>query len=567
MTSAIALRRRLLPLTISTAGIVLLAPGIAFAQQQAQPGGLESAAGVSQGPAAALLDDQRGADLTKPTLLQEQRAGHRPPPFGSELFASGNGPTGTTALTDPNYVLRSGDRVQVASYGMVNSTNELVVDSSGNIVIPNVGPVKVSGLSAGEVNDAITAATGKVYQSTVQVYAHAVSAGTTQVFVTGPVMQPGGQTGSGTDSIVGFLQHAGGIDPNRGSYRHILVRRAGTTLVQIDLYNFLLNGDLPDVELRSNDVIVVGQQGGIVSVSGDVRAPYTFEFAGTGGSGQELLRYARPRPEVTHVSILGTRGGRPFNAYLTRAEFAAFPLLDGDRVGFQADAPADTFVVRIEGAQDGPSAYTVRRGEMLGPLLKRIPMDALADAPMIHLERQSVAVAQKQLLQESLSRLEKAIYTTSSSTSSVAAARSADAQGLQQFIARARNVQPRGLVSLPDDANVDQVLLEPDDVIVIPYKSQTVVIAGEVELPQTVLWTAGGTAKDYVKRAGGYATRANRSDTLVIHPDGSTQRGGAVRPGDRILVPPKLAGQFLAFLKDITQILSQTAVAAYTVFR
>jgi len=566
MTSVSALRRPLI--TVLLAGTAIAgAPAIGQNSQNQPSPTSESVGGISQGPASVLLDDQRGAGVTQPTLLQDQRAGRRPPPFGSELFAAGNEPKSSTALTDPNYVLRSGDRVAVSSYGMVNASNELTVDATGNIVIPNVGPVQVAGLTASQVNAAINRATGQVYQRTVQVYAQAVSAGDTKVFVTGPVLKPGGQGGSGIDSVVGFLQHAGGIDPNRGSYRHILVRRGGRTLQEIDLYDFLLNGDLPDLNLRSNDVIVVGQQGPVVAVSGDARSAYSFEFAGNGGTGQELLRYARPRPEVTHVSILGTRGGKPYNAYMTRAEFASFPLVDGDRVAFQADAPADTFVIRVEGAQTGPSAYTVRRGETLGPLLKRIPLEPIADTPMIHIERQSVAVAQKQLLDESLARLQKAIYTTPSSSSSVAQARASDNEGLERFIAQARMIQPRGLVSLPETANLDTVLLEPDDVVVIPYQSQTVVIAGEVELPQTILWTPGGDAKDYVMKAGGYAPRANRSETLVIHPDGSTQRGGPVRQGDRILVPPKLAGQFLAFVKDITQILSQTAVAAYTVFR
>lgn len=569
MTSVTALRRPLIAMLLAGTAVAAMPAGAQSSSQQQQDSSpaSESIGGISQGPASVLLDDQRGAGVTQPTLLQDQRAGRRPAPFGSELFAAGNEPKNNSALTDPNYVLRSGDTISVSVYGMVNSVATLTVDASGNIVVPNVGPVQVAGLTASEVNGAINSATGQVYQRTVQVYAQAVSSGNTQVFVTGPVMKPGGQSGSGTDSIVGFLQHAGGIDPNRGSYRHILVRRGGKTFEQVDLYDFLLNGDLPNINLRTNDVIVVGQQGPIVAVSGDARAPYSFEFAGNGGTGQELLRYARPRPEVTHVSILGTRAGKPYNAYLTRAEFLAFPLVDGDRVAFQADAPADTFVVRVEGAQNGPSAYTVHRGDTLGPLLSRIPIEPLADRPMIHLERQSIAIAQKQLLDESLARLQKAIYTTPASTTAVAQSRAIDNQGLERFIAQARTIQPRGLVSLPEEAPLDTVLLEPDDVIVIPYQSQTVVIAGEVELPQTVLWTPGGDARDYVEKAGGYAPRANKSETLVIHPDGSTQRGGPVRQGDRVLVPPRLAGQFLAFLRDITQILSQTAVAAYTVFR
>ena len=525
-----------------------------------------SAVGAGSAPSAVIQDDQRGAERQTRTLRQDQIAGRRPAPFGSELF-QGTNRNVTEGASDPNYIIQPGDVVTVTTYGLVNETARLVVDAEGNIALPNVGPVRVAGTRAADVDGVVGAAASQVYQSTVQVYATVADAGEIQVFVTGPVRQPGGHTATSQASIIGFLQNAGGIDPDRGSYRHIIVRRNNETIGSIDLYEFLLNGELSGVNLRNGDVIVVGQQGPVVSVSGDARAPYTFEFANLASTGAELLQYSRPRPEVTHVSILGTRDGIPFNAYVSREEFASMMLADGDRVRYEADAPSGTFIVRVLGAHDGPSAYVVNRGDYLGPLLARIPLDPLADVPMIHLERQSIADTQRILLQENLARLERAIYTAPSSSPASAQARAAQASALGEFIQRARLVEPRGLVAFPDDADLNGVLLEPDDVIVIPYINQTVVVAGEVELPQTLLWTPGNDARDYVRRAGGFTNLANRSDTLVIRPDGSVQRGGDVRAGDRILVPPKAPGQTLQFIRDITQIFAQVGIAAAAVFR
>lgn len=532
-----------------------------------------SAVGAGSAPAAVIQDDQRGGEERATTLRQDQLAGRRPAPFGSELFpeeqpgASGAEAMSAAGVADSNYVLQPGDAVTVTTYGLVNETAQLIVDAEGNIALPNVGPVNVAGVRASEVNSVVSAAASQVYQSTVQVYATVADAGDIQVFVTGPVNRPGGHDGDSRSSVIGFLQNAGGIDADRGSYRHIIVRREGETIGSIDLYDFLLNGDLSGVDLRNGDVIVVGQQGPVVSVSGDARAPYTFEFANVAGTGAELLRYSRPRPEITHVSILGTRDGVPFNAYVSREEFATMPLADGDRVRYEADAPSGTFIVRVLGAHDGPSAYVVNRGDYLGPLLARIPLDPLADVAMIHLERESIAQTQRVLLQENLARLERAIYTAPSTSAASASARAAQATSLATFIERARQVQPRGLVAFPEDADLNRVLLEPDDVIIIPYINQTVVVAGEVELPQTLLWTPDNDARDYVRRAGGFTNLANRSDTLVIHPDGSVQRGGEVRAGDRILVPPKAPGQTLQFIRDITQVFAQVGIAAAAVFR
>ncbi|MBC7987868.1 MAG: polysaccharide biosynthesis/export family protein, partial [Sphingomonadaceae bacterium] len=393
---------------------------------------VESVTGVGQPAPSVLIDDQRGAEeqgRDDRTLRQQQVDGDRPAPFGSELF--GEGATGQTAgLVDPSYVVRPGDQIAVTTYGLINEAAVLTVDTEGNISLPNLGPVRVAGSTAGAVNDTVNNAASRVYQDTVQIYATVLGAGQVQMFVAGPVERPGSHTGSSSDSVVTMLQRAGGIDADRGSYRHIIVRRGGRTIGEVDLYDFLLNGDLVGIDLRNNDVIVVGQQGPIVSVSGDARAPFTFEFADQAATGGELLMYARPRPEVTHVSVLGTRDGRPFNAYLTREEFATLTLLDGDRVGLEADVRAETFVVRVEGAHTGPSAFVVNRGENLGAVLARIPLDPLADTPMIHFERVSVAATQKQLLDESLARLERAIYTDPAPTTAIAEARAAAAAGI-----------------------------------------------------------------------------------------------------------------------------------------
>ena len=513
--------------------------------------------------AVTLQEDQR---LSQPatTLLQDQRSGRRATPFGSDLFTT-TGPTGTSGVLDPNYVIKPGDRVSVTMWGLVNNSQELAVDPNGNIVVPGAGPVHVSDLPASMVDAKVKEAVTEVYRNTVQVYAAPVSATTVQVFVTGAVRRPGAYAGGGSDSVVTFLQRAGGPDPDRGSFRNIEIKRDGNTVAVADLYTFLLTGTLPDVRLRGGDVIVVGPQGPIVSVTGEARAPYSFEFTATTSTGAELLRAARPRPEVTHVSVLGTRNGKPENHYLTIAEFASLPLMDSDRVRFETDAKSDTFVIRVEGANNSQSSYTVPRGTTLGSILSKIEFDPYADRSVVHLRRTSVAQTQKELLNESLARLEKAIYTTPNPTPSVATSRAVDTGGLETFIERARQVVPQGVVALPAGADANSVLLEPDDVIVIPYQSQVVVVGGEVNLPQSLIFSSGHNADDYVMMAGGFTPRSNRGQVLVIRQDGSAHIGGAVLPGDRVLVPPKVASSTFELVRDVTTILYQIGIAAAAV--
>jgi protein involved in polysaccharide export with SLBB domain len=496
------------------------------------------------------------------TLLQYQNQGIRPAPYGSYLFTGGNITATTVGVVDPNYVMKPGDQVNITLWGSVPDANTIaVIDTNGNIFVPGVGPVKIGGLTANRVDPTIKAAAAVVYRNQVHIYAAPVTTVPITVFVTGPAVAPGPYAGLGSDSVVAFLQRAGGIDANLGSYRNITVLRNNQPVEHIDLYEFLRNGHMPAVSLHNNDTIVIGQQGPVVSVSGVARAPFTFELGGPTGNGAEILFYARPRPEVNYVALLGFRNAQPLNAYVSLSDFAKMPLLDGDRVGFSADAIADTVVVQVTGAFHGPASYVVSKDTSLGAMLARIPLDSLADRRWIHLQRVSAAFTQKQLLSESLARLQKAIYTQPAPTAALATASAAQATTIQQYITVASQVQPIGAVTFPPGVDLNQVSLEPDDIIVIPYKSQVVSIGGEVTEPQALIYQAGLTAKGYVMKAGGFGQIADKGHVLVIHPDGSTELNGAVQPGDRILVLVKLPGRFLEVLALITQILYQTAIA------
>lgn len=539
----------------STTSPVGGASAVTAAGTTAQSGGVSSQ--------AAPLIGSNPSTPTATSLSQYQAQGIRPAPFGSQLFTGANLTATTVGVVDPNYVMKPGDQVNITLWGSVPDANSTVtIDTNGNIFVPGVGPVKIGGLTSSRVDATVKAAASVVYRNQVHVYAAPVTTVPINVFVTGPAVAPGPYAGLGSDSVVAFLQRAGGIDPNMGSYRHITVLRNNQPIAHVDLYEFLRTGQMPLISLRNNDTIVVGQQGPVVAVTGVARVPFTFELAGPTGKGEEILYYARPRPEVDYVATLGFRDAKPINSYVALKDFASLELLDGDRVGFSADDGADTVVVQVAGAYEGPASYVVPKDTSLGALIARIPLDSLADKRWIHLQRITAAFSQKQLLSEALARLQKAVYTQPAPTAALVASDVAQAQSIQQYITYASQTQPIGIVAFAPNADLNLVPLEPDDIIIIPFKSGVVTVGGEVTEPQSMIYQRGLKVQDYVKKAGGFSNIADKGHILVIHPDGSTEINGVVQPGDRVLVLVHLPGRLLDLLATVTQIIFQSALGA-----
>jgi protein involved in polysaccharide export with SLBB domain len=519
------------------------------------PSGLAMAQTGAAAP-VVIAPEQAAPEGPEALVIQERR-GQRPPPLGADMFA-GRPPETSSDVVDPNYVLQAGDTVQVTTWGMVEGTHDLTIDTQGNVVVPGVGPIRLAGVTAAQAPTVVEAASRRVYNEGVQVYATPISTASTRVLVTGPVEQPGAYAGASDDALIVYLQRAGGIDAGRGSYRRIRVLRAGEVIARADLYDFLREGMLPRISFRNGDAVVVEEQGPIVSVTGDVRAPFTFELAGQTGQGVEIMQFARPQPGATHVAVVGVRDRQPFSAYLTLEHFAAFTLMDGDRVQFESDNRSGNVLVRLEGAHDGPSVFTEARGTTVADVLARVPIDYDADMEAIHLRRQSVREAQRQTLNEGLERLERTVLLSPARSPAEAQSRATSLAFVTEYIERARQVEPLGILAL-SGLDLSQVRLETGDVIVIPRRSQVVTIAGEVNAPQSLLTQSAEPVSDYVRAAGGFTPRADRRNVLIFRQDGQIRQGGRAYPGDRILVMSKPDSTLLPFLRDLTQTIFQMA--------
>ena len=483
-------------------------------------------------------------------------------PFGANLFRGNFASTYGNGMND-DYVILPGDRITVRVWGARSYDDVLFVDQQGNIFLPEVGPVRVAGLTQSALSGSVRAKLASVFPENVNIYVNLQSAQPVAVYVAGNVPNPGRYAGGPQDSVMSYLDRAGGILPEQGSYRNIKILRGQQVIGRVDLYNYMMRGELPHIRLKDGDTILVEPFGMSVAAYGLLRQPARYEFRGA-ASGKDLLNYALPMNGVSHVSVGGMRNGEPFNVYVTLHDFRSLQLADGDRVEFVADTRGRTIMVAASGAIHGASRFPVLKQTRLKTLLEYIAVEPeLADIKSVYIRRRSVAAEQKVILADALRRLEQSALTATSASVDEAGIRVKEAELIQNFVQRASKLEPDGVLVVSREGKISDVLLEEGDEVIIPRKTDVVHVSGEVLIPTAVTWEKSLSLKEYLSGAGGLSDRADTDNILIVGLNGevSHAKGHPIEPGDRILVMPKFDSKNLQLVKDVTQVLYQMAVA------
>lgn len=500
------------------------------------------------------------------------------PPFAANLFIGGFESERTSGLND-NYLVAPGDKIAIYLWGAVNFSNVVTVDNQGNIFIPNIGPISVANTPAGSVNQTVTSRIKQVYTNDVNIYVNLLTSTPVSVFVSGPVLRPGQYAGLASDSVLYYLKRAGGVDFQRGSFRQIDVVRNGEVVATADLYAFFRNGKLPELSFKDGDTILVHPIGNTIVVETGARNSFTFEFLNEELNGSVVNYFARPGEFASHASVAGVRNNKQFARYLSIQDFAALPLKAGDTVEYVADHEPQIYRINVAGAFSGASQVMVDKGARLIDVLDHIEVDTkLSDTQNIYLLRESVAIKQKEIIEEGLQRLERSMYTAPISSTGEGTIRAQEAQLVADFIARARQVEPQGRVVVSENGDVANILLEPNDTIVIPEITDLIHVGGEVLLPQSVVFNPDATTEDYVAWAGGFTERAEDERILIMHKNGNVSFASVsgtflsdehtmLQPGDQIIVLPAIDTKIMQAVKDVSQIIFQIAVAANAIDR
>jgi polysaccharide biosynthesis/export protein len=316
--------------------------------------------------------------------------------FGYDLFdhALSTFAPMTNVPVPSDYVVGAGDELSVQLYGSQNRTIRLIVGRDGVVSFPELGPINVAGQRFSGVKAAIES---RVERQLIGVRA-SVSMGDTRsirIFVLGEARNPGTYTISSLATMTSALYAAGGIKPI-GSMRRIELKRQGTLVRTLDLYDLLIRGDTTDDDkLQQGDVIFVPPVGSTVSISGELNRPAIYEIKNESTVADLINLAGGLTPQADPVKAMLSRVDENQRRIVVRVDLfgpkaSAETLRNGDVLRVSRLKPTLDSGVSLLGHVFTPGNYEYRQGMHLSDVIHSVDdLEPNADLHYLLVRRES----------------------------------------------------------------------------------------------------------------------------------------------------------------------------------
>ncbi|HEX7441769.1 MAG TPA: SLBB domain-containing protein [Caldimonas sp.] len=317
----------------------------------------------------------------KPSEFQkfvEAATGRFLPVFGSTFFndvADSFNPVDNVPVS-ADYTVGPGDEIILRAWGSIDVDYRTTVDRNGLLNLPKIGSFNVAGVKASELENHLRAQIGRLYNN----FNLSVALGqlrAVKVFVVGPAQRPGVYTLASQSTLLSALVAAGGPAPN-GSMRKVTLRRDGRAISELDVYEFLVQGDKSkDMQLAAGDVVVFEPAGARVALAGAVDTPAIYELKTAEEPLRELLRYAGGAPvlanpnrvQLERIDPAQPSAARFVEEFRLDAAGQQKALRDGDVLTLLAISPQFANAVTLKGHVAQPLRYPYQPGMRIRDLI------------------------------------------------------------------------------------------------------------------------------------------------------------------------------------------------------
>lgn len=398
------------------------------------------------------------------------------------------------------------------------------------------------------------------------------------VEIRGAVFRPGMyQVGGEINSVKTLVEAAAGVTEEAISQHAVMHRtKADRSLEMLSLdIRGILEGTVPDVPLRNEDVIYVASrqernEKKTVTINGEVAYPGVYRYAENETLEDLIIQAGGPTEAASLAKVDVARRVTNPNSLEAGEQIAqnfSFKLNPDFTISEQPDftlQPFDEIYVRrspdyneqqnitIEGEVQFSGNYALSsKGQRLSEVIKMaggLTNQAYAEGTKLL----------RQMTSEERDMMETMLRTAQRNSGN-------DSIDVKKLMTN--TTYPVGIEldkALKNPGTDDDPILREGDRIVVPRYDGTVKINGEVLFPNTVYFKEGKSTDYYINLAGGTTSTAKKSMTVIIYMNGMVARADRKhkpRPGCQIVVPTKSRRKGMS-LPEILSIGSSTASIA-----
>ena len=535
--------------------LLLLTPFFYLSAQEFNEAYLESLPEAVREDIKERMDEQKASEKASYRRLSETDSGIKKTPnadnvFGSQFFNSMQ--TSFMPISTPNlddsYVLDFGDVLRIQLLGQQDSTDSYRLERDGSINLPDIGQIKLAGLSLGEASKLIKSKVNQAYIGTDS-FISLENIRDVSVLLAGDVFNPGVYTLNGSSNMLHALNVAGGIG-GFGSYRSIKLIRNEKVIETLDIYDILIEGKSTSRNrLRSGDIIFVDPRINVVTIEGAFKRPFKYELLADENV-SDAIRYANG---ITIEADLS-------NIYLYRildGEVKAIPIANISQFNNIVSRDEDRIFVRknsfrnvkIEGAVIRPGNYKMIEGQSVFDLIEEAGgyTQNAFPAGAIYLNEEAKTINSNAIEKLYDDFIDGIIGTLQSSGGEL------DITPLVSLSQQIKDVEPNGriIIDLLDDSF--ELIVRDKDTLIIPEKNNNVFIFGEVLSEGALIFKSGADLEFYLGEASGLRDQADAQSIFIMFPNGKTKQFNRKRnlfasksqeiiiePGSVIYVPKKI---------------------------
>lgn len=442
--------------------------------------------------------------------------------FGSDFFSTYQ--STFMPINEPNlsssYILDFGDILDIQLIGQKDLEEQFQIKRDGSINLPDVGKIKLAGLSLNEASLLIKAKVREAFVGT-ETFVSLFNVRDINVLVSGNAYKAGIYTISGNSNMLHALAVAGGIN-EYGSYREINLIRNKEVVATLDMYDVLITGEYDNnIQLNSGDVIFVKPIKKIVSVDGAVKIPARYEL-NENQNLSEALAYAGGLTNLADER----------NIFLDRildGQVKSLPISNFKQFDDILAEDADKIFIRkyslrsinIEGAVLRPGRYLVSEGESINDIIDKSGGYTENAYPFGAVYENARALTINKMAKELLYNdfIDNIIQASQKNPTG-----STDLSSIIELTETLANTIPNGRIVVDLLDNTNSQIIRDGDKLTIPEKPGHIYIYGEVSYEGALKYIDDESLDYYISGSGGMKETANEKAIYVLHPNGDTQR-------------------------------------------